>query len=178
MKVLMNKLSFAAQAASVASDLIEAKKHDDKAGALREGVNKQIVAMNKDKVVVGRYSKDGAGCAIATSFVDTLTKAGWAKKTAQNYLSLFREAVKTGKPVKDWGGTKAGGRKGASGAKGSAKGKKEFADLFRPAFNHEKGKTFLALCKQIEKDYKDDKIKIMYEGFVDYFKSEGDEIAE
>ena len=177
MKVFMTKISYAAQAASVASKLVEAKSHDDKALSLREGANKEIAVMHKDKVVVGRYSKDGAGCAIATSFVDTLTKGGWAKKTAQNYLSLFREAVKTGKPVKDWGGTKAGGRQAVAGAKGT-KGKKEFADLFRPAFNHEKGKTFLTLCKQIEKDYKDDKIKTMYEGFVEYFKAEGDEIAE
>jgi hypothetical protein len=171
------KLSFAAQAASVASDLVEAKSHDDKANASRESANKRIAVLHKDKVVVGRYSKDGAGCAIATSFVDTLVKAGWAKKTAQNYLSLFREAVKTGKPVKDWGGTKAGGRKAVAGTKG-AKGKKEFADLFRPAFNHDKGGSFMALCKAIEKDYKDDKIKNMYEGFVEYFKAEGDEIAE
>jgi hypothetical protein len=171
------KLSFAAQAASVASELVEAKKHDDIATSCRESANKRIASLHKDKVVVGRYSKDGAGCAIATSFVDTLTKAGWAKKTAQNYLSLFREAVKTGKPVKDWGGTKAGGRKAVAGTKG-AKGKKEFADLFRPAFNHDKGGSFMALCKAIEKDYKDDKIKNMYEGFVEYFKAEGDEIAE
>jgi hypothetical protein len=177
MKVLMNKISYTAMAASAASDLIEAKKHDDKAGALRENVNKVIVVMNKDKVVIGRYSKDGTGCAMATSFVDTLTTGGWAKKTAQNYLSLFREAVKTGKPVKDWGGTKAGGRKAVASAN-STKGKKEFADLFRPAFNHDKGGSFMALCKAIEKDYKDDKIKTMYEGFVEYFKSEGDEIAE
>jgi hypothetical protein len=177
MKVLMNKLSYAAQAVSMASDLIEAKKCEDKATSLREGVNKQIIGMHKDKVVIGRYSKDGTGCSIATAWVDKLTLGGLSKKTAQNYLSLLREAVKTGKPVKDWGGTKAGGRQAVAGAKGT-KGKKEFADLFRPAFNHEKGKTFLALCKQIEKDYKDDKIKTMYQGFVEYFKSEGDEIAE
>ena len=174
MKVLMNKISYTAMAASAASDLIEANSHDNKASALREGVNKVIAVMHKDKVVIGRYNS----CAVATAFVDTLVQGGLAKKTAQNYLSLFKDAVATGKPVKDWGGVKGGkSRKDVKGTKGT-KGKKEFADLFRPAFNHDKGNSFLALCKMIEKDYKDDKIKSMYEGFVEYFKAEGDQIAE
>ena len=166
-------ISYANEAALIATDLIEAKKHDDKATSLREGVNKKIVKLHKDKVVIGRFNT----CATATSFVDTLVAGGLAKKTAQNYLSLFKDAVKTGKPVQDWGGTKAGKRNGVAGTTGT-KGKKEFVDLFRPSFNHNKGNSFLALCKMIEKDYKDDKIKSMYAGFVEYFKSEGDEIAE
>lgn len=164
-------ISYANEATLIATDLIEAKQHDDKATSLREGVNKRIVKMHKDKVVIGRFNT----CATATAFVDTLVAGGLAKKTAQNYLSLFKDAVKTGKPVQDWGGTKAGGRKGANGTN-STKGKKEFVDLFRPSFNHDKGNSFLALCKMIEKDHKDDKIKTMYQGFVEYFKSEGDEI--
>ena len=168
-------ISYANEATLIATDLIEAKQHDDKATSLREGVNKRIVKMHKDKVVIGRFNT----CATATSFVDTLVAGGLAKKTAQNYLSLFKDAVKTGKPVLDWGGTKAGKRNAVTSANGtSTKGKKEFADLFRPSFNHDNGKTFMALCKAIEKDYKDDKIKNMYAGFVEYFKSEGDEIAE
>lgn len=169
----MNKISYTAMAASAASDLIEAKKHDDKAGALRENVNKVIVVMNKDKVVVGRYSKDGAGCAIATSFVDTLTKGGWAKKTAQNYLSLFREAVKTGKPVKDWGGTKAGGRKGAAGAKGSAKGKKEFADKLATCF---RDAEFEGFVNDLEASWDNDEIKSLLEGIKSYLEASGIEI--
>jgi hypothetical protein len=169
----MNKISYTAMAASAASDLIEAKKYDDKAGALRENVNKVIVVMNKDKVVVGRYSKDGAGCAIATSFVDTLTKGGWAKKTAQNYLSLFREAVKTGKPVKDWGGTKAGGRKAAAGAKGSAKGKKEFADKLATCF---RDAEFEGFVNDLEASWDNDEIKSLLEGIKSYLEASGIEI--
>ena len=167
-------ISYTNQASTIASALIEAKKHEDKATSCREEANKLIVSLHKAKVVIGRYNS----CAVATAFVDTLVQGGLAKKTAQNYLSLFKDAVATGKPVKDWGGVKGGkSRKDVKGTKGT-KGKKEFADLFRPAFNHDKGNSFLALCKMIEKDYKDDKIKSMYAGFVEYFKSEGDEIAE
>jgi hypothetical protein len=166
------KLSFAAQAASVASELVEAKKHEDKATSCRESANKHIAALHKDKVVVGRYSKDGAGCAIATSFVDTLTKAGWAKKTAQNYLSLFREAVKTGKPVKDWGGTKAGGRKGAAGAKG-AKGKKEFADKLATAFRDGEFEGFI---NDLEASFHNDEIETLLEGVKSYLEASGIEL--
>ena len=169
MKVFMTKISYAAQAASVASKLVEAKSHDDKALSLREGANKEIAVMHKDKVVVGRYSKDGAGCAIATSFVDTLTKAGWAKKTAQNYLSLFREAVKTGKPVKDWGGTKAGGRKAAAGAKG-AKGKKEFADKLATCF---RDAEFEGFVNDLEASWDNDEIKSLLEGIKSYLEASG-----
>jgi hypothetical protein len=165
------KLSFAAQAASVASDLVEAKSHDDKANASRESANKRIAILHKDKVVVGRYSKDGAGCAIATSFVDTLVKAGWAKKTAQNYLSLFREAVKTGKPVKDWGGTKAGGRK--AGSAKSAKGKKEFSEKLATCFRDGEFEGFI---NDLEASWDNDEIKSLLEGIKSYLEASGVEI--
>jgi hypothetical protein len=166
-------ISYANEATLIATDLIEAKQHDDKATSLREGVNKRIVKMHKDKVVIGRFNT----CATATAFVDTLVQGGLAKKTAQNYLSLFKDAVKTGKPVLDWGGTKGGKtRKDAKSAK--TKGSKAFADLFRPAFNHDNGKTFQVLCAEIEVRYQNDDLENFYDAFVDFFKAEGDEIAE
>lgn len=173
MKVYMTKISYTAMAASAASDLIEAKKHDDKAAHLRENVNKVIVVMHKDKVVIGRYSKDGTGCSSATAFVDTLTSGGWAKKTAQNYLSLFREAVKTGKPVTDWGGTKAGGRKAAAGAKGSAKGKKEFADKLATAFRDAEFEGFI---NDLEASFHNDEIETLIEGVKSFLEASGIEL--
>ena len=172
MKVFMTneKLSFTAIAAACGARLVEAKKHDDKASSLREDVNKDIAVLHKAKVVIGRYSKDGTGCSSATAFVDTLTKGGWAKKTAQNYLSLFREAVKTGKPVTDWGGTKAGGRKAAAGAKGSAKGKKEFADKLATCFRDAEFEGFI---NDLESSFQDDDIKTLIEGVKSYLESSG-----
>ena len=174
MKVFMTneKLSFTAIAAACGARLVEAKKHDDKASSLREDVNKDIAVLHKAKVVIGRYSKDGTGCAMATSFVDTLTTGGWAKKTAQNYLSLFREAVKTGKPVKDWGGTKAGGRQ-AAGAKGSAKGKKEFADKLATCF---RDAEFEGFVNDLEASWDNDEIKSLLEGIKSYLEASGIEI--
>lgn len=175
MKVFMKieKLSFTAIAAACGARLVEAKKHDDIASSLREDVNKDIAVLHKAKVVVGRYSKDGAGCAVATSFVDTLTTGGWAKKTAQNYLSLFREAVKTGKPVTDWGGTKAGGRKAAAGAKGSAKGKKEFADKLATCFRDAEFEGFI---NDLENSFHNDEIETLIEGVKSFLEASGIEL--
>jgi len=167
------KLSYAAQAVSMASDLIEAKKCEDKATSLREGVNKQIIGMHKDKVVIGRYSKDGTGCSIASAWVDKLVLGGLSKKTAQNYLSLLREAVKTGKPVKDWGGTKAGGRQAAAGAKGSAKGKKEFADKLATCF---RDAEFEGFVNDLEASWDNDEIKSLLEGIKSFLEASGIEI--
>lgn len=162
------KLSYAAQAASVATDLVEAKKHDDASASLRESANKRIAVLHKDKVVVGRYNQDGTGCAIASSFVDTLVNGGWKKKTAQNYLSLFREAVKTGKPVLDWGGTKAGGRK--AGSAKSAKTKKEFSEKLATCFRDAEFEDFI---NDLEASFQDDQIKTLLEGVKSYLEASG-----
>jgi hypothetical protein len=167
-------ISLAAIAASCGDKLIQAKVLTDKATSLREEVNKEIAVLHKAKAIVGRYNT----CAMATAFVDALVGGGLAKKTAQNYLSLFKDAVKTGKPVADWGGVKGGkSRKDVKG-KAKTKGSKAFVDLFRPAFNHDDGKTFQVLCAEIETRYQNDDLENFYDAFVDFFKAAGDDIAE
>jgi len=174
MKVFMTNetLSLSAIASTCGSKLVEAKGFEAKRLACLEAVNAGVIQLHKAKAKVGQNKK----CSIATAFYDALVQGGLGKGTAANYLSTFRKAVHEGKPVKEW--NPAQSKKKPSAGSSGTKGKKEFADLFRPAFNHDKGNSFLALCKQIEKDFDDAKIKTMYEGFVEYFKSEGDEIAE
>ena len=116
-------LSLASIASQTAADLIQAKAHDDKAAAMRESANGRIAQLHKAKATVGRKGK----CAIATAFYDALVAGGWAKGTAANYLSVFRDAVETGKPVTDWNpnrdkGAKGDKGKGSATAKGKAKG--------------------------------------------------------
>jgi len=168
----MTTLSLSAVAAACAASLVEAKGHDDKSASCKEAANKAIAVLHDAKAVVGDRRK----CSIAASFYDALVFGGLAKGYSANCLSVFRDAVKSGKPVKDWNPN----RKGAKGAKGSAKtkGSKALADLFRPAFNHESGKSFQVLCAEIEARYQNDEFGNMYDGFVDYFKAQGDEIAE
>jgi len=165
-------LSLSAIASACGSKLVEAKGFEAKRQACLEEVNAGVLQLHKSKAVVGQNKK----CAIATAFYDALITGGLAKGTSANYLSTFRKAVQSGKPVTEWNPAQSK-KKGAKGS-GKAKGTKAFTDLFRPAFNHESGKSFMALCEAIEKDFDDAKIKTMYEGFVEYFKAEGDEIAE
>jgi hypothetical protein len=177
MKVFMTTnetLSLSAIASTCGSKLVEAKGFEAKRQACLDEVNVGVMKLSKAKAKVGQNKK----CSIATSFYDALVQGGLGKGTAANYLSTFRKAVHEGKPVKEWNPAQSKKKASAGSSAKGAKGKKEFADLFRPAFNHDTGNSFMALCKMIEKDYKDDKIKNMYAGFVDYFKSEGDEIAE
>ena len=173
MKVFMTieKLSFTAIAAACGARLVEAKKHDDKASSLREDVNKDIIVLHKAKVVVGRYSKEGNGCANAMAFVDSLVVGGWAKKTAQNYLSLFREAVKTGKPVTDWGGTKAGGRKGAKTAKATTA--KELADKLATAY---RDADFEGFVNDLQASYENAEVETLLEGIQSYLEAAGIEL--
>ena len=170
----MTTLSLSAIAAACAASLVTAKSHEDKAAACKESANKDIVKLHSAKAVVG----DKRNCAVAGSFYDGLVTGGWAKGTASNYLSTFRKAVASGKPVTDWNPNRKDAKgKGAKG-KGKTKGSKALADLFRPAFNHESGKSFQVLCAEIEARYQNDELGNMYDGFVDYFKAQGDEIAE
>ena len=159
-----NDISYTNQASTVASSLIEAKKYDDKATSCREEANKLIASLHKAKVVVGRYNQ----CAVATAFVDTLIQGGLAKKTAQNYLSLFKDAVSTGKPVTDWGGTKGG--KSRKGAKGNAKGKKEFADKLATCFRDAEFESFI---NDLEASFQDDQIETLIEGVKSFLEASG-----
>lgn len=156
-------LSYTNQASTVASALIEAKKHDDKATSCREEANKLIASLHKAKVVVGRYNS----CAVATAFVDTLVQGGLSKKTGQNYLSLFKDAVATGKPVTDWGGTKGG--KGRKGGK-TAKVKKEFADKLATAFRDAEFESFI---NDLEASFQDDQIETLIEGVKSFLEASG-----
>ena len=171
--IMATDLSLASIASQTAADLIQAKAHDDKAAAMRESANGRIAQLHKAKANVGRKGK----CAIATAFYDALVAGGWAKGTAANYLSVFRDAVETGKPVTDWNPNRDKGAKGDKGKGGKGKGKASLSDLLVKVFNHDDGKSFKTLCEKIHQDFDDANIESVYDGFVEYLKSEGFEIA-
>jgi hypothetical protein len=103
---------------------------------------------------------------------------GLGKGTAANYLTTFRKAVESGKPVTEWNPAQAKGKAKDAKAKANAKGSKAFADLLRPAFNHEEGLTFKVLCNKVQSDFEDAKFDNIYDAFKDFFVSEGDVITE
>jgi hypothetical protein len=163
-------LSLAVLARECGSHVVEAKSYEDKRQASLEAANTVISKLHSEKAIVGTKGK----CAVATAFYDALVTGGLAKGTASNYLSVFRDAVKTGKKVTEWNPSQSKGK----GKGKKTKGSKAFVDLLRVAFNHSEGKTFEALCGGIQAQYEDAQIDSLYQGFVEYFKSEGDDIAE
>jgi hypothetical protein len=175
MKVFMTNetLSLSSIAATCGVKLIEAKGFEAKRQTCLEAVNAGVIQLHKAKAKVGQNKK----CAIATAFFDALVTGGLGKGTAANYLSTFRKAVTEGKPVTEWNPAQSKGKgKGKGGTK--TKGSKAFVDLFRPAFNHDDGKSFQVLCAEIEARYQNDDLETFYDAFVDFFKAAGDDIAE
>ena len=141
--------SLSAIAATCAVAVASSKKAEDSAAAFREAANVEVAKLHKAKAKVGRYNQ----CAVATAFMDTLVSEGFAKGTSKNSLSVFRDAVATGKPVTDWNPSRAKAKaKGAKG-KGKGKGKAELSALLLKARNHA---DFAEACEMIEAEFKDD----------------------
>ena len=136
----------------------------------KDTCSKLIPRLHQAGVVVGRRNGANA-CPIAAMFYDTLIAGGLAAKTSSNYLTTFKTAVESGKPPTDWNLARKGKGK-------KKKAPKEFSALLIPAFNHENGSSFEELCKRIQSGYDDGKFDVLYEGFIDYLKSEGIEITE
>ena len=162
-KVLMTTLSLSAIAAACAASLVEAKGHDDKSASCKEDANKAIAILNKAKAVVGDRRK----CSIAQAFYDALVSGGLAKGYSANCLSVFRDAVKTGKPVTEWNPN----RKDAKAK--SAKGKKEFADKLATVY---RDADFAGFIEDLQNGWNDAQFKTLMEGIKSYLEASGIEL--
>ena len=160
----MTTLSLSAVAAACAASLVEAKGHDDKSASCKEDANRAVWQLHDAKAVVG----DKRNCAVARSFYDGLVSGGWAKGTSANYLSVFRDAVKTGKPVADWNPN----RKGAK-PKASAKGKKEFADKLATVY---RDADFAGFITDLEAGYHDAQFPTLVDGIKSFLEASGIEL--
>lgn len=159
----MTTLSLSAVAAACASALVAAKSYDDQASACKEEANKAIAILFDAKAVVGDKRK----CAMAASFYDGLVSGGWAKGTSANYLSVFRDAVKTGKPVTEWNPS----RKSAKAK--SAKGKKEFADKLATVY---RDADFAGFIEDLQNGWDSAQFKTLMEGIKSYLEASGIEL--
>jgi hypothetical protein len=160
----MTTLSLSAVAAACAAALVKSCEHEKASIAAKETANKQIAILFEAKAVVG----DRRNSSIATSFYDALVTGGLGKGTAANYLTVFRDAVKTGKPVTDWN-TK---RKGAK-AKASAKGKKEFADKLATVY---RDADFAGFIEDLQNGWDSAQFKTLMEGIKSYLEASGIEL--
>ena len=164
----MTTLSLSAIASACAAALVKSCEHEKASIAAKETANKAIVQLNAAGAVVG----DKRVCSIAFSFHDGLVTGGWAKRTADNYLSTFRKAVASGKPVTDWNPNRKNAKAKAS-AKGKAKGKKEFADKLATCF---RDADFEGFINDLQASFYDDEIKTLMEGVKSYLEASGIEL--
>lgn len=162
--------SYVAVAATAGGNLAKAYKMELDAAAIKKEINDSIKLLHSHKVVIGRKGK----CPVATAFYDAMIDGGLAKGTAANYLSVFRDYVKTGKEVKDWNKDRA------TTAKTEAKTKepKSFAEVFVKAFNFADGQMFKDLCMEIQNGFEDAQHDSIYAGFQDYLMFQGVELKD
>jgi hypothetical protein len=169
----MTALNHASIASKVATNLLGEIALDESKTKLRDETNKLVKQLHEAKVTIGRRGNNG--CPIASAFWSTLVDSKKVDaKTASNYLTTFKEHVKTGKPIVDWNLHRKTDAKG--NAKG--KGKSTLSNLLVKAFNHDEGKSFQNLCEKIEIQWNDAKVDSIYEGVKEYLKSEGFEIKD
>ena len=138
------------------------------AEAKREAGNVAILALHKNKVVIGTYKKDGTGDANATAFVDGGVANGLSQSTMQKtYLPTFKAHVASGKPVTDWNMQRA---KKAGGAKKDAKGSKEFSAKLATCY---RDADFEGFINDLQASFHNDEIKTLLEGVKSYLEAEG-----
>jgi hypothetical protein len=116
------------------------------------GVNGLVVTMREAGVTkVGRNSKKN-GCPIAIDFHAALVTGGIKATTANNYLTTFKQAVESGKPITEWNASRANEK--AKGKGGAGKGKATLESLLLKAFNHAE---FKDMCEAVQAEYDDAK---------------------
>jgi len=166
-KAQTTTISYADMAMQVALHVLESDNAKAKSIAELESANVLVMKMSKDGVTVGTNNK----CATATAFHSTLVQGGKSKGTANNYLSTFRKAVASGKPITEWNPAQSKNKSKAGKGKGTA----TLSELFLKAFNHDEGKSFQVLSQEIEIRFLNDEGSV-YELFTSFLQKEGYEI--
>jgi hypothetical protein len=96
--------NYGVQAAQFCLASLAASKAQEDALA---NVNALVVTMREAGVTkVGRNSKKN-GCPIAIDFHAALVTGGIKATTANNYLTTFKQAVESGKPITEWNASRA-----------------------------------------------------------------------
>lgn len=157
---------YVAMATDCGTKLAEVNKLQNRAVELKNEVNTIIKALHDAKVTVGRVNK----CAIAGAFHTALVDNGLSKGTANNYLTVFKEAVKEGKPVTEWNTQRAKAKAEKDKPQRAAA---TLATLLLKAFEFKDGKDFADVCNTVEKGFEDAKYESIHDGFLDYLEFNG-----
>jgi len=141
------------------------------------GVNALVVRMRDAGVKkVGRNAKKN-GCPIAIEFHAALVTGGIKAASANNYLTTFKKAVETGKPITEWNSQREGAK--AANVKANKQARENPArDALVKLLNAEGGIYLLDILGIAFEETSPDAGQTFADIVIDYLKSEGEEIAE
>ena len=125
-----------------------------------------IPKLHSAGVVIGRLSKkENKTCKYAQAFYDAMLSAGLAVKTVNNYLTTFRDAVKTGVIPKDWNKARKGKK---------ARTEKEFSAMLKTVSDYDDGVPFREFLMWLELAFEDAQYDSLLAGFEDYLAMHGE----
>jgi len=129
-----------------------------------------IPELHSANVVIGRLSKkENKTCKYAQAFYDAMVSAGLAVKTVNNYLTTFRDAVKTGVIPKDWNKARKGKK---------ARQEKEFSAMLASVAAFDDGVPFREFLMWLELAFEDAQYDSLIAGFEDYLAMHGETKGE
>lgn len=139
-----------------------------------EGFNALVAEMREAGV---KKIGDRRKCAGAADFHATIVAAGNTVGTANNYLTTFREAVESGKPITEWNSARAKAK--AAKIKAAKQGRENPArDALVKLLNAEGGVYLLDILGIAFEETSPDAGQTFADIVIDYLKSEGEEITE
>lgn len=129
-----------------------------------------IPKLHSAGVVIGRLSKkENKTCKYAQAFYDAMIGAGLAVKTVNNYLTTFRDAVRTGIVPKDWNKARKGKK---------ARQEKQFSAMLKTLADFDEGKPFGEFFVWLELAFEDAQYDSLLAGAIDYLSMEGETKGE
>ena len=125
-----------------------------------------IPKLHSAGVVIGRLSKkENKTCKYAQAFYDAMLSAGLAVKTVNNYLTTFRDAVRTGVIPKDWNKARKGKR---------TRTEKEFSAMLASLAAFDDGVPFGEFLTWLELAFDDAQYESLLVAFDDYLAMHGE----
>ena len=165
--------AYGAQAAQFCLASLAASKAQEDALA---NVNVLVASMREAGVTkVGRNSKKN-GCPIAIDFHAALVTGGIKATTANNYLTTFKQAVESGKPITEWNASRANEK--AKALKANKQPRDNPARDALVKLLNTAGGVELVHALGVAFEEGTDADESLVDVVIDYLKAEGEDIAE
>ena len=167
-KVVTVELSASAQLESVGKLAVVVAAESIARQSCMDIAKVEIPKLHSAGVVIGRRNDKNPqkACVLATAFYDGLVSAGIAVKTANNYLTMLRDAVSTGRVPKDWNKHRKGKK---------TREEKDFATMLATVAKHDDGVPFAEFLTWLELAFEDAQYESLLSAFDDYLAMHGEQ---